>query len=104
MTVEELESFFEAHEDDYLKFNDIPSNRKNTARPDLQAFLLLDRLVPSKLHALGYGNDIISAAEHDEIFLEASLKDLAEVATEEQVLDLIRCGVRISDDSLAMFA
>ncbi len=48
---------------------------------------------------------MVSAAEHDEILLDVDLEELAKVATEEQIVELIRCGVRYdsSTDSLAMF-
>ena len=95
MTVKELYALFEKHRAEHLKFERIvaPLNR----RPDLHAFILLDRLVPGT-------SDMVSAAEHDEIFLDVSLEDLAAVVKEESIIDLIRCGVRLSDDSLAMFA
>jgi len=95
MTVERLEEMLKADSDEFLKFERIENKRSN--RPDLHAFLLLDELCPGT-------TDMVDAAEHDEIFLEVSLEDLAAVITEEQVIELIRCGVRMSYDSLAMFA
>jgi hypothetical protein len=95
MTLDELYALFEKHGDEYLKFERIiaPLNR----RPDLHAFILLDRLVPGR-------DDMVAAAEHDEIFLDVSLGDLVAVVTEEGIIDLIRCGVRLNYESLAMFA
>lgn len=92
MNVQEL---FEKYEDEYHKF-DLVQN-KLSQRADLHAFLLLDLIVPGKC-------DIVSSAEHDEIWLGVSLEEL-ESATEEQILELIRCGVRLdsSNDALAMF-
>ena len=91
-----LNDIFDAHDDDFLTFERVESKRSQ--RPDLHAFLLLDSIVPGT-------SDIVCASEHDEIFLGVSLEDLAENATEEQIVELIRCGVRIDDrtDSLAMF-
>ena len=40
------------------------------------------------------GTDMVTAAEHDEIYLGVDCEELAKVATEEDLLDLIRCGVR----------
>jgi hypothetical protein len=68
-----------------------------TKRADLLVFLILDRLVP------GTG-DIVSGAEHDEIFLGVDIDDLAKVATEEDIILLRQLGVRESDGGLAMFA
>jgi hypothetical protein len=68
-------------------------------RPDICAFLLLDRLVPD-------GDvDLICWATHDEIGLATDCKRLAEVATPEDVVTLVRCGVRYDEDEdcLRMF-
>lgn len=95
MTLDELYTLFEKHQDEHLRFEQIvaPLNR----RPDLHAFILLDRLVPGD-------TDMVAAAEHDEIFLEVQLGELAAVITEEIIVDLIRCGVRCDGEGLAMFA
>ena len=87
---------YEKHDDEYLKF-DLVQN-KTSRRPDLHAFNLLDRLVPGE-------DDIVNAAEHDEIYLSVSPDELAKVATEEQIIELIRCGVRYDGNtgSLALF-
>jgi hypothetical protein len=49
--------------------------------------------------------DMVECAEHDEIYLNIMPDELAEVATDELVRDLIRCGVRFPDEGtgLAMF-
>ena len=90
-----VEELFEKYEDEFLKFERVENKRSQ--RRDLHAFLLLDELCPST-------RTIVGCAEHDEIFLEPSPEAL-ETATEEQIVELIRCGVRISSetDSLAMF-
>jgi len=97
MTTEELEALFEKHDDLYLE--SLASDVGPTKRRDLNAFLLLEKLLPGE-------GDIVSAAEHDEIFLDVTLEDLAKVVTEEDVMNLIRCGVRIDEnrEGLAMFA
>lgn len=87
---------FDKFEDDFLKFDDV-ENKKHQ-RPDICAFIILDALIPED-------SDIINAAEHDEIFLDIDLDALIKVITEDQVRDLVRCGVRYHDefDCLAMF-
>jgi hypothetical protein len=70
---------------DYLKFDRVEN--KLSQRPDLHAFMLLDRLVP------GPGRDIISAAEHDQYWIDIDPDKLAAAATEEDILTLIRCGI-----------
>lgn len=94
----DLEETFERLNDDYLKFERVEN--KLHSRPDLCAFLLLDKLIPNA------GRGMVCAAEHDEIFLDADCEKLAEVATEEDILTLTRCGVHYDSetDSLAMFA
>ena len=67
-------------------------------RPDLCAFMLLESLVPA-------ADDIVAAAEHDEIFLSVKVDELNKAVTDEQLLTLVRCGVRYdsSYDCLSMF-
>jgi hypothetical protein len=93
----DIHETFEKFNDEYFNFDSIKN--KFHSRPDLCAFLLLDKLLPND------GRDMVCGAEHDEIFLDADLERLAEVATEEDVLTLTRCGVRYDSDtgSLAMF-
>lgn len=97
MTLSDMKRAFFDHEDEYLEFEDV--KEKLSTRKDLHAFILLDRLVPGS-------DDMVVAAEHDEIWLGVALKLLARAATMEQIVDLIRCGVRLGDDedSLCMFA
>lgn len=91
-----MRDIFEKHEDEFLKFDRVENKR--SGRRDLHAFLLLDSLMPGK-------RPMVSAAEHDEIWLDIDCEDLAQIATEAQILELIRCGVRYDDDveSLALF-
>jgi hypothetical protein len=95
----DLKACFEALDDsdEYLEFSRIIKPRSN--RPDLHAFLLLDRLAPGN-------KDLISAAEHDVFFLDVDMEVLAANATEDDIRDLIRCGVRYDTDydCLTMFA
>ena len=81
-------------DDDYLDFASVAE--KFSGRPDLHAFMLLDRLQP---HA---DWDIIAAAEHDIIYLKVDCIRLSEVITEAQVQDLVRCGVRYNEDSASL--
>jgi len=91
-----LANKFEKFSDDFLDFDKV-ENKRATA-PDLHAFLLLLELVPSD-------GDIVCAAEHDEIFLATDCEKLAEVAKDEHIQELARCGVRYDSefDCLAMF-
>jgi hypothetical protein len=86
---------FEAVNEDYIKFDRVENKRSQ--RPDLHAYLLLDEIFPSS-------KDMVCAASHDEIWLDVEGKQL-EKLTDEQILELTRCGVRHCNesDSLAMF-
>jgi hypothetical protein len=99
----DLEEIFKKYEDDHLEFQHVANKLSN--RPDLHAFILLDKLVPSEKNK---DEDMIGCAEHDEIWLNVDPKKLAEVAKEEDILNLIRCGVRYGrydndSNSLHMF-
>lgn len=83
-------------ENEYLESDRIPDSDKPTNRNDLNAFIKLDKLVPGN-------KDIVGCAEHDEIFLSIELSDLAHI-TEDDILYLVRCGVRVGEHGLCMFA
>ena len=80
---------FKSHEDEFLKAEgDMPK--------DLEAFIYLQTLVPSD-------EDIIVSAEHDKIWLSTDMEMLAKVATDEDILYLVRRGVMYDGDGLTMF-
>lgn len=90
-----MQHLFERHSDDeYLKFDRVQNKRSN--RPDIHAFLLLDSLVPGT-------RDMVSSAWHDEIALDVDPEAVALAATEDHVVELIRCGVRYDGGSFQMF-
>lgn len=108
MTTDQLRELFKRFmEDDYLCFVDVEPKFSN--RPDLHAFVMLDKLLPVEggviSKSVWKGDNIVESAEHDEIWLSISPDRLAEVVSEFQVRDLIRCGVRYdaSVGLLAMF-
>ncbi len=92
--IKELFNSYEEHE--FIHFGKIVN--PPSKRPDICAFLLLDKLIPGD-------EDIIEGAAHDVIFLNVNLEDLAKVATEEDIIYLSRCGVFASSeyDGLCMF-
>lgn len=97
MDLEELEAAFDEHEEEFLKFDRV--SPKRSARPDIHAFLLLDELFPND------GRRIVAGAEHDIIYLDVQSDQLLEVATEERIIELTRCGVFLDEDtdSLALY-
>ena len=94
MDIGELEALFDEFNGEFHHFERVEVKR--SSRSDLHAFMLLDNLVPG-IHRM------VSSAEHDEIYLEVGAEDVAPVITREQVLELIRCGVRYEDSGFRMF-
>ena len=93
----DIQELFDKHNDDeHLKFDRVEP--KLHSMSDICAFLLLDKLLPGK----GY---MIGAGAHDIIYLNVDVEELAEVATEDDIIMLIRCGVHYDSetDCLAMF-
>ena len=88
-------SLFEKHNDEYIKFDRVES--KVSTRPDIHAFIMLDALFPAN-------RDMVCAAGHDIIYLDVESEDI-EKLNEEQVIELLRCGVLYDSetDSLTMF-
>jgi hypothetical protein len=93
----DLHEIFKKFNIEHLAFERVEN--PPSSRCDLCAFLLLDKLLP------GAGKRIIGSAERDQIFLSIDCKALAEVASENDILTLVRCGVFYdrSVDSLTMF-
>lgn len=98
-----ISEIYEKHGDEEFMAFKLVANKTST-RPDIHAFMLLDRLLGPYVEGTGC-DDIVSAAEHDEIWLSADIEKLESVATEDQIIELIRCGVRYDSyhNALAMF-
>lgn len=88
-----IKEIFEKYSGDYLKFDEIEN--KLSKRPDLHAFIMLDKIQESK-------SDIVSSACHDEIYLSF---DEFNKLNESNIRDLRRCGVSYDSecDCLTMF-
>ena len=85
----DIKEVFYKYDDCYLEFDMVGD--KLSKRPDLCAFMLIDSLLPDSCC------DIVSAAEHDEIYLDVDIDVLAKLATEEDIQTLVRCGVRYDE-------
>jgi hypothetical protein len=87
----DLKDLFDTHEDEFNEFDRIeePLHR----RRDICALMLLDRLVPGET-----GNSIINDSDGEFIMLDVDCKELAEVISEEDVITLLRCGVKYDED------
>lgn len=81
----DLKSLFEKHADEFLNFERV--RFKHHPRPDVCAFLMLHDISPHE-------RDMVRSAGHEEIWLDADVEAVAARADEDQIVDLIRCGVR----------
>ena len=93
----DIDERFEQFDDDAMKFGGVAN--KLSQRPDLHVFLFLDAKFPRP------GRDMVSAAEHDTIYLSVN-GEQADSLTDDEIHDMRRCGVMYSDehDCLFMFA
>jgi hypothetical protein len=93
-------AFFEERADDFGKIEDVKTARRLHRRADLNAFLLLDKLLTN-------GNDsaILVDARNEQVWLSPKPWEVMQRASEEDLLDLVRCGVFYDEDndSLSMY-
>jgi hypothetical protein len=90
-----VEQFFEDNEDLYLVgYNDIKG--RVSARNDLQVMMVLDELLYDDACS---DFDMVSNVRHEEMFFTVDANRVFELASEEKMQNLIRCGLRYSDGS-----
>lgn len=95
MTSDDVVNLFEELDDEYLEVERVDSPLH--PRCDIAALLLVHKIV-------GGTRDMIVASEHDVIYLDATADSMAEAdVTREQILELIRYGVRLGDNGLEMY-
>lgn len=103
MTSDELVALFKKHGDEeFLKRDRIrPRGDVGGLVPDVGAFLRLMRLYPA------HRGDVVTGAQHEEIYLFPDLDVEGDRLpfTEEDIIYLIRCGVRYDSEfnALCMF-
>jgi hypothetical protein len=100
----DLHEVFERHNEEYIHFDRVASPRH--PRPDMAAFLLLHELVPTDDEPLAVGlKRMVPAVSHDQVWLTTSPGEFAKVASEEHVIELLRCGVLYDEgeDAFYMF-
>lgn len=98
MEIEEVELLFNKYYGNYHEFIDFSKvENKYSSRADLHAMIMLDKLFPSK-------KNMIARGEHDEVWLDIDGEEFAKIATEELILELVRCGVMFDEESLFIFA
>lgn len=102
MTREEMGGLFAKYTDEHGEFMKV--NPKRTERKDLHAFLLIDELVPLNPRTPhGFQRKLLTSSSGEEVYLGVDASKVAARITEEQVLELVRCGVSFDGDSLSIF-
>jgi len=64
-------------------------NKRSSTKRDIDAFMLLEKLAPTK-------DNIIALADDRKIYLSTNFSKLEQVATENDIKELVECGVKIS--------
>lgn len=88
----------------YKAFEALPVHLKLSKREDLNGFLLLDKICARNAEH-NTSVDIISASEHDTVYLSVDVDLMATVIKEDEVHALIASGINFSshEDCLYMF-
>lgn len=97
----DVEALFKKHSEAEFLEDDRIQTPLMSHRRDLCALFFLDRLVPAE----GPGK-LIHAARHDVFYLDVDMEKFAQVATEDDVIFLLRLGVGYDNEynCLQMFA
>jgi len=82
----DLHEVFARLNDEYLEFKEIDESLKISKRPELCVMLYLDKLLPD-------GDGLLESCDHERVFLQFDCDKFAEIATEDDVRFLLRCGI-----------
>lgn len=102
LSPKKIESIFKKHDDDFLKWEDVPAERRRHTRPDIHVFLMLDEKFPPEI-ADERNFDIIAWSEHDEFGFDIDIEG-KNTLTEVDLRDMIRAGLRLDNGGFRMFA
>jgi hypothetical protein len=98
MTRERFDELFDSEDDpmsdEYIQFERVQN--KLSQNRDLHAFLLMESIEPVQYR-------LIAGADHDVVYLEGPTDSFIEKLTEEQAIDLIRCGIHYENDGFAIY-
>lgn len=92
-----LHDRFKQFAEDYLEFKEAKNPR--SPRPDVHVLIMLAEMFPAD-------RDLISAAEHDQYWLDVDCDEFNKLVTDDQLRDMIRAGLMHCNDtdSLSFFA
>lgn len=85
-----MQDRFDKYEGEFLKFERVEN--RLASRPDLHAFMLLSQLSPGD-------KDVLASAEHDKVWLSFDPSEVLKTVTDDQIRDLVRCGVMLDEDN-----
>jgi hypothetical protein len=89
-----MKALFEKYEDDSFKFWGV--EHKMSQRADLHALMMLDKLD-------GSGGEALASSDYDVVYLTFDPDVVFKNATEDQIHDLVRCGLRFDGDGFSFF-
>lgn len=91
MTEEQVDALFKKHKKEYLKTDRLAPGVEPA---DARAIVILSK------YCIG---PVIAGAEHDEVFLAVDGNKFCQNTSEEEIVELIRCGVMNSEEGFKMF-
>lgn len=84
-----IEQRFEQYEDEYLNYRVDPNLLYK--RHDVIVINVIDNLIPAQNEC---SPDLIVSASRDEIFFGIDAEKFSDIVTDDQLILLIRCGLR----------
>ncbi len=95
LTLDEVIELFDKNNDEHGKFELIKN--KFSKKHDLHGFILLDKLLPD------VNNDIIGDSGHEEFYIGVDMDEFSKVATEEIIIELLRCSINYDSSNDCLF-
>lgn len=89
----DLCAVFEEFGGEFCHFENLDAKYRVCSSRDICGLMLLHKLAPVK-----EGSDTIECARHDVVYLATDVSVLAEKATREDILALVQCGVRYTEE------
>lgn len=83
-------------------FETLPENMKFHKREDVSSFLLLDKIC-ARIPENDESRSLISASEHDVVYLNVDVNEIAEIITEEEIHALVASGILFSSHEDCLF-
>lgn len=95
----DVKELFEKHDGEYIKFDRI--RNPPSSCPDLCAMLYMSHFLTMRQKEKNF--NMLSHTSHDVVFFCVDVDYFSEVATEEDVIYLLRCGVGYDSSGEGLF-